>query len=395
MAPVSTSDNFYRTVPTFRDFRLVADEFSFSPLPESWLIGVADVEQSTKAIQDKRYKAVNMAGAAVIAAIANAVGERDFPFVFGGDGASFAVSPADAAIARQALAETATWVGEDLDLTLRVGMVSVGEIRRHGYDVRVGRYAVSDNISIAMFSGGGVAWADAAMKRDEISVPRAPAGARPDLSGLSCRFEQFPAQHGQILSVLVLPGDIARMSAFRGVVKQIISMVEVSPECGRPAMREAVRLKWPPQGRDLEALASRRAGESISAAILKVYARTFLYFLIMRFNLRVGGFVPGKYLSEVAANSDFRKFDDALRMIVDCSPGMAKKIEDALAAAEKEGHIRYGCHLEDAAIMTCFTPSPSQPTHVHFIDGAQGGYALAAAALKQRLQPLGMREKYS
>src|SRR6185369_7169604 len=287
MTPNSTNDDFYRTAPTFRDFRLVADEFSFSSLPEGWLIGVADVEQSTKAIQDKRYKAVNMAGAAVIAAIANAVGERDFPFVFGGDGASFAVSPADAAIARQALAETATWVGEDLDLTLRVGMVSVGEIRRHGYDVRVGRYAVSDNISIAMFSGGGVAWADAAMKRDEISVPRAPAGARPDLSGLSCRFEQYPTQYGQILSILMLPGDIARMSAFRGVVKQIISMVEVSPECGRPAMREAVRLKWPPQGRDLEALASRRAGESISAAILKVYARTFLYFLIMRFNLRV------------------------------------------------------------------------------------------------------------
>jgi hypothetical protein len=35
--------------------------------------------------------------------------------------------------------------------------------------------------------------------------------------------------------------------------------------------------------------------------------------------------------------------------------------------------------------MTCFTPSPSQPSHVHFIDGAQGGYALAASALKQRL----------
>jgi Protein of unknown function (DUF3095) len=385
MAPDSTSDDFYRTAPTFRDFRLVADEFSFSPLPEDWLIGVADVEQSTKAIQDNRYKAVNMAGAAVIAAIANAVGGRDFPFVFGGDGASFAVSPADAGIARQALAETATWVREDLDLTLRVGMVSVGEIRRNGHDVRVGRYAVSDNISIAMFSGGGVAWADAAMKRDEISVPRAPARARPDLSGLSCRFEQFPTQYGQILSVLVLPADISRMSAFRAVVKQIISMVEVSPECGRPAVRKAMQLKWPPQGCDLEALASRSTGESASVARLKVYARTFLYFLIMRLNLRVGSFVPRKYLSEVAANSDFRKFDDALRMIVDCSPGMAQKIEDTLAAAEKDGHIRYGCHREDAAIMTCFTPSPSQPSHVHFIDGARGGYALAAAALKQRL----------
>ena len=384
MTPASTSDDFYRTAPTFRDFRLVAEEFSFSPLPEDWLIGVADVERSTKAIQDKRYKAVNMAGAAVIAAIANAVGGREFPFVFGGDGASFAVSPADAGIARQALAETATWVREDLDLTLRVGMVSVGEIRRKGYDVRVGRYAVSDHISIAMFSGGGVAWADAAMKRDEISVPRAPAGARPDLSGLSCRFEQFPTQHGQILSVLVLPADISRMSGFRAVVRQIISMVEGSSECERPATRDAMHLKWPPQGCDLEALASRKTGEPVGISKMKVYARTFLYFFIMRFNLRVGRFVPRKYLSEVAANSDFRKFDDALRMIVDCSLGMAQRIEGTLTAAESEGHVRYGCHRESAAIMTCFTPLPSQPTHVHFIDGAEGGYALAAAALKQR-----------
>jgi DUF3095 family protein len=385
MAPDSASDDFYRTAPTFRDFRLVADEFSFSPLPEDWLIGVADVEQSTKAIQDKRYKAVNMAGAAVIAAVANALGGRDFPFVFGGDGASFAVSPANAGLARQALAETATWVREDLDLTLRVGMVTVGEIRRNGHDVRVGRYAVSDNISIAMFSGGGVAWADAAMKRDEISVPRAPAGARPDLSGLSCRFERFPTQYGQILSVLVLPADASRMSAFRAVVKQIIGMVEGSSECARPAAREAMQLRWPPQGFDLEALASRKAGEPLGISKLKVYARTFLYFLIMHFNLRVGRFIPTKYLSEVAANSDFRKFDDALRMIVDCSPGMAQKIEDTLSVAAGDGHIRYGCHREDAAIMTCFAPSPSQPSHVHFIDGAQGGYALAAAALKQRL----------
>jgi hypothetical protein len=326
-----------------------------------------------------------MAGAAVIAAIANAVDGRDFPFVFGGDGASFAISPADAGIARQALAETATWVREDLDLTLRVGMVSVAEIRRNGHDVRVGRYAVSDNISIAMFSGGGVAWADAAMKRDEISVPHAPPGARPDLSGLSCRFEQFPTQHGQILSVLVLPADIARMSAFRTVVRQIIDMAERSSECGRPIVRETMQLKWPAQGRDLEALASRKAGETLGMSKLKVYARTFFFFLIMRFDFRVGRFVPGKYLSEVAANSDYRKFDDALRMIVDCSPGMAQKIEDTLAAAEREGHVRYGCHRENAAIMTCFTPSPVNPSHVHFIDGAQGGYALAAAALKQRL----------
>jgi hypothetical protein len=116
-----------------------------------------------------------------------------------------------------------------------------------------------------------------------------------------------------------------------------------------------------------------------------VLARTFLYFLVMRFGLQVGRFIPRKYLSEVVQNSDFRKFDDALRMVIDCSPALAQEIEGVLAAAEKEGIVRYGFHREDAAMMTCFTPSPASPTHVHFIDGAQGGYALAAAALKQRL----------
>jgi hypothetical protein len=33
-------------------------------------------------------------------------------------------------------------------------------------------------------------------------------------------------------------------------------------------------------------------------------------------------------------------------------------------------------------MMTCFTPSAFRSDHVHFIDGALGGYALAASALK-------------
>ena len=60
-------------------------------------------------------------------------------------------------------------------------MVPVADIRAQGLDVRVARYAPSENISIAMFSGGGIAWADAAMKRGEIAVPPAPPGAHPDL----------------------------------------------------------------------------------------------------------------------------------------------------------------------------------------------------------------------
>jgi len=379
--PASTSD-FYQRLPVFRNFTQVADDTCFRPLPDDWMVGVADVRQSTKAIRENRYKAVNMAGAAVIASIANALKGRDFPFVFGGDGASFAVPPEDAALARQALAETATWVAEDLDLSLRIAMVSVADIRAHSHDVRVARYMPSENVSIAMFSGGGMAWADAAMKRGEIGVPPAPPGSHPDLSGLSCRYELIPSQRGQVLSLVVAPGARADPGEFRAVVEAVTRIVEKTPDASRPLPGQGLRLRWPPQGYDLEARASRRAGESIRARKAKVLALTLLYFLIMRSGLRVGRFIPSKYTQELIENSDFRKFDDSLRMVLDCTPELSAEIEDYLKKAAAKGLVRYGAHRQDAAMMTCFTPSPVNPNHVHFIDGAQGGYTLAAAALK-------------
>jgi len=376
-------DDFYASLPLFRNFTEVMDPRRFSPLPGDWVVGTADVVQSTKAIAENRYKAVNMAGAAVIVAVTNALNDRDFPFVFGGDGASFAVPAGAAAAARQALAETATWVQEDLDLTLRIGIVPVAEIRAQGLDVRVARYAPSDNISIAMFSGGGMAWADSAMKRGEIAVPQSQPGAHPDLSGLSCRYEEIPASRGLVLSLVVAPGANANSEAFRAAIEKIARIVEKTPDASRPVPGQRLRFTWPPAGADLEARASRRADESIRARKIKVLARTFLYFLVMRFSITVGAFIPAKYTRELIDNSDFRKFDDSLRMVLDCSPALADEIEQHLTACAAKDIVRYGTHRQRAAMMTCFTPSPTRSNHVHFIDGAMGGYAMAASAMKQ------------
>jgi hypothetical protein len=378
----ATPDDFYRGLPLFRDFTAVMDPALFKPLPGDWLVGTADVVQSTKAIAENRYKAVNMAGAAVIVAVTNALHDREFPFVFGGDGASFAVPGNAEALARQALAETATWVKEDLDLTLRIGMVPVSAIRSQGLDVRVARYAPSDNIAIAMFSGGGIAWADAAMKRGDIALQAGPSGAKPDLSGLSCRFEEIPSSRGVVLSLVVAPVPGADADAFRLAVEDIARIVEKTPDASRPVPGQRLRLSWPPQGFELEARASRKPGEPIWLRRIKVLVWTFFGFLIMRFGITVGKFVPAKYTRELIDNSDFRKFDDSLRMVLDCTVELADEIEQHLADSAKKRILRYGTHRQHSAMMTCFTPSPTQTNHVHFIDGASGGYAMAASQLK-------------
>jgi len=374
--------DFYSNLPVFSDFTQVTDEARFTPLPDGWVVGTADIVASTRAIAENRYKAVNMAGAAVIVAITNALKGRDFPFVFGGDGASFAVSADDVQAARQALAETATWVGEDLELKMRIGMVTVAAIRKAGQDVRVARYAPSPHISIAMFSGGGLAYADAAMKRGDIAVPQAPPGAHPDLTGLSCRYELIPSQRGQVLSLVVAPGPQATPENFRAAVQAITDIVERTPDASRPLPGQGLTFKWPPAGVDLEARAARKAGESIRARKLKVLAFTFLGYLVLRFRIPVGRFNPDRYERELIDNSDFRKFDDSLRMVLDCTPQLAGEIEDYLKAAQADGVVKFGTHRQAAAMMTCFAPNPANPNHVHFIDGADGGYATAASAMK-------------
>ncbi|MDH8549245.1 DUF3095 family protein, partial [Klebsiella pneumoniae] len=77
---VGGRDDFYRAMPVFRGFANLMDPSLYRPVPDGWLIGVADIVQSTRAIANNRYKAVNMAGAAVIASVTNALEGRDFPF---------------------------------------------------------------------------------------------------------------------------------------------------------------------------------------------------------------------------------------------------------------------------------------------------------------------------
>src|SRR5215470_7967777 len=109
--PMDTSPNdaFFDTLPVFEEFEGVADAAKYRPLPDSWWLATADIVGSTQAIAAGRYKAVNMAGASVISAVLNAIGSRELPFVFGGDGALVAVPASALDATRRALAACRTW----------------------------------------------------------------------------------------------------------------------------------------------------------------------------------------------------------------------------------------------------------------------------------------------
>jgi len=63
------------------------------------------------------------------------------------------------------------------------------------------------------------------MKEGRFSVEPGPIGARPDLSGLSCRFEEIATQRGVILSLIVIPASPGTSPrAFQAVVDAILQL---------------------------------------------------------------------------------------------------------------------------------------------------------------------------
>ncbi len=377
------SEQWPKTVPVLDHFKQVVDPSQYASLPEDWLIGVSDVVDSTGEIEAGRYKAVNLAGAATISAVGNAL-SGDLPlFVFGGDGARFAVAPMQERASADALSRVAMWAKRDLNLHLRVGMTSVAEARAAGFDVRVAFWQASDHVLYAMFSGGAMEWAEAQLKSGAIGLPHAATDNEPDLTGLSCQWGPiFPTQ-GKIVSLIVKSAPGGSGARFAEIASRVVAVVEEVPRLN-PVPADGPDVRWPSS---TIALQSRIAHKGYPRWLrhLSVLMTTAFVWLVFKLGARIGRFDPDRYRREIAVNTDFRKFDDALMMTVDCTPSVVARLRAILDEAKAEGVVRYGLHIQDEALMTCVVPSVLASDHMHFVDGAGGGYASAARQLRSSM----------
>lgn len=372
---------FYSAIAPFDRFEEVADEARFHPLPAGWWVGTADVVNSTTAIAQGRYKAVNVVGASVIAGVSNAVGRKPFPFVFGGDGAAFAVPGAWRDDAAKALAAARVWAQEEVGLSLRAALVPVADIRAAGHDVAVARFRVAPDLAYAMFAGGGIAWAEAEMKGGRNEVAPASPGARPDLTGLSCRFRPIESVRGEVVSLLVRPRDGAPPAEFAALVRRILDIVGGAERGGSPVPVEGPTVVWPPRNLGLEVRTTRGRRPAVLWGAF-ILAQHGALRLALALGAKIGTLDPRVYRRETASNTDFRKYDDGLKLTVECTPDLVARLDVVLERAAAEGVADHGMHRQSAALMTCFVPDPFAKDHMHFVDGAAGGYAKAAEMLK-------------
>ncbi len=377
----TTPIDFYASVTPRDDFSLFADTDVYTPLPDDWWVGTSDIVGSTQAVAEGKYKTVNMVGAAVISSQINAHDGAAFPFIFGGDGAGFAVPPEWKDRAGDALSAVRVWAREEFDMGLRVGMTQVSDIRAAGLEINVARFQAAKGVDYAMFSGGGLSWAESRMKAGAHNLPEAPAGTKPDLTGLSCRWSHMPSRNGTILSIVIQPPVDVSAPEFAKLARDVLAIARGLERAGSPAQKDGPGIKWPPVGATLEAHAQRGDGP-LGPARRKALFESFMAWLLIKTGLKIGGFDARRYRRIVGENADFRKFDDGLKMTLDCDAATQKRLNALLENAASQGIIRFGLHAQTEAMMTCIVPSIQRDDHIHFVDGAAGGYTAAAQSIK-------------
>ncbi len=384
--------DYFRNLPELNDFLEVVDERHYHDVPDDWLVVITDVRGSTQAIEGGRYKDVNAVGAAGIIALRNALPHVELPFVFGGDGATILVPGRHCDDAAAVLRGLRRLAHEVFELELRCGMVPVRELRESGGQVRVARYRTSPHVAFAMFMGAGFSLAESWIKDEArggryaiaegVEVPA-------DLEGFECRWRPVRSTRGTMVSLLVQalgasPQEKAKR--YRSLLEGLTAVL--GDGAGMPVARTALKMQGLFGDFSVEARIKTGSadGPAYDRAVAFARRRTVIGQMLVMSGQSAGGFDGKSYPLQFIANCDFRKFDETLRMVIDVNESQLEQLTQLLEAARSRGMAVYGLHASKQALVTCFVRS-YDGDHIHFVDGSDGGYALAAKQLKHQLAP--------
>jgi hypothetical protein len=390
-----TTVNFYRDLPVLESFAETIETARHTQVPADWWIVVADVIGSTKAIEAGAYKKVNTVGVACIAAVVNVDRSVEMPFVFGGDGATFAVPGSLLERIVPALREAQRLSRDSFELSLRVGLVQVSSLVDSDLRVQVAKIRLSPNVTQPAFSGLG--WQEAERRvKDPLAdgVLRIEEGGGPcegSFEGFECRWQAVPSFHDHKLALLVAAvSDDAEvnLSSYRSVSDKIAQIYgDISDY--HPLRVERMHLSFNPGQLSHEWRV--RSSRLTLWARIKYFAGLLLlnaagaYLFARKIDTKAVRW--SRYIGELVENSDFRKFDGVLRMVMDGSEAQYQRLRAYLESQHCEGRLVYGMHRSREALLTCIVFSYNG-NHVHFVDGSDGGYAIAARELKAQLKSL-------
>ncbi|MFI5128370.1 MAG: DUF3095 domain-containing protein [Chitinophagales bacterium] len=360
---------------------LLTEEHLFFRIPANWYVVITDVRNSTAAIQKGLHETINLVATGSIVAVLNIAYKSNItvPFFFGGDGASFILPPTLLDAVTHALLQHKDNTKAGFDLDLRVGYVPVTDIYEQSHALNISKLKTSELFIIPVLLGDGLTYAEKKIKGpDYMFATSATVSDDLDLSGMQCRWDRIkpPENFFEIVSLLAIaPDGVKQSEAFKKVMDNI-DAIYGGPQRRKPITVDKLKLRATLAKIGLEMKV--RMGAFRPFYLLINWIKTSLGFFYFRTK-------KGKrYLHNLVDLSDTLVIDGRINTVISGTPQQRELLETALTIIEREGQIIYGLYVSKESVMSCYVRNMSD-RHIHFVDGAEGGYTKAAGMIKKKL----------
>ncbi len=376
--------DFYKNLKQINDFSKIMENENYSKVPNEWFVVVSDIKGSTKAIEEGKYKQVNFIAALTIIGILNINRELDFPYIFGGDGASLIIPPILLESSKKVLIEASKKAKETFGLELRVGVVSLKEIEKRGSFIEITKFQVSKDYTQAIVRGNGLELAEELLKK-EYETFKIEDNFISDYSanfdGLECRWEDIKTPKDETISILIKSLNSNSNEIYQNSLKQIEQIAGSFKERNPLKYITQLNLSFNPRVLNTEATIFAKSKISKFLMILRLMFENFLGLILMKYSIGLWS----DYKNIIIRTTDTEKFDDMLRMVITTTKKQSLELENYLQKEYEKKNLVYGIHKSNSALMTCLI-FQRHGKHIHFVDSSNGGYALASKELKNRLK---------
>ena len=376
--------NFYKNLKQINDFSKIMENENYSKVPNEWFVVVSDIKGSTKAIEEGKYKQVNFIAALTIIGILNINRELDFPYIFGGDGASLIIPPILLEASKKVLIEASKKAKETFGLELRVGVVSLKEIEKRGSFIEITKFQVSKDYTQAIVRGNGLELAEELLKKEYETFKIEDnfiSDYTANFDGLECRWEDIKTPKDETISILIKSLNSNSNEIYQNSLKQIEQIAGSFKERNPLKYITQLNLSFNPRVLNTEATIFAKSKISKFLMILRLMFENFLGLILMKYSIGLWG----DYKNIIIRTTDTEKFDDMLRMVITTTKKQSLELENYLQKEYENKNLVYGIHKSNSALMTCLI-FQRHGKHIHFVDSSNGGYALASKELKNRLK---------
>ncbi len=386
---------FYERLPAFSEFVAFPDTGFYRSLPDDWDVVITDVKNSTRAIERGEYKQVNAIGVASIVAMANAAKPFQVPYVFGGDGAAACVPTATKESVLSALAAARTLAAECFRLELRIGSVPLKQIRNAGREVLIAKYRPHPDYQQAVFMGDGLSYAEMLVKdtrpNNPFLVAEEEKGKEYIFTGFECRWNEIPSPHEETITLMVrvLENDLSeRNRMYRALLKHI-DRIYGTERRYHPLRADNMTLTRSPALLSVEAgvRTAFRPKPFRMIYMWKLQALRIVGAWFMKRGVKTESADWGQYKRNLIRNTDYRKFDETLRMVISGTEAQRAQLREVLKGYRHRQQLVFGIYAAPSSLITCMITDYDKD-HVHFLDASNGGYAMAARELKRQLAEL-------